>query len=242
MAPRTVSDIFGLKPEEVNALAIVSGLEGYRGASGKDVAAVAANLLNRRLHGGWGGRDIRNIATAPGQYEAIFSRKLSMKDLADPATGARLLGGPAQFELIRNTVNNAQLVGGEFDRMKGAQSFKGVSQYANRKPEDYTPVPGKSNFYHGTDPNVYKRGRALFGSQTPASSPGTTQAPPVATPREKGNNLGNTFLQSMIKSFVPALIRQRSEATTNPYEGVASLDSSILNADDELVSYLQGIS
>lgn len=242
MAPRTVADIFGLKPEEVNALAITSGLEGYRGANFKDVTAVAANLINRRLHGGWGGRDIRNIVTAPGQYEAIYGRKLSMKDLGDPATGARLLGGPGQFELIRNAVNNAQLVGREFDQLKGAQSFKGVSQYRNRQPGDYTPVPGKSNFYHGTDPSVYKRGRELFGAQAPATPPGVVQAPSGATPREKGNNLGNNFLQSIIRSFIPATMRQRSEGATNPYEGVASLDPGILNADDELASYLQGIS
>jgi hypothetical protein len=67
MAPRkTVQDIFGLKPEEVNALTVLSGLEGFRGGpNSPDVAAVAANAIARRLSGLWGGKDIRNIAKAP---------------------------------------------------------------------------------------------------------------------------------------------------------------------------------
>ena len=50
MPQRNVQELWGLKPEETNALAVLSGLEGYRGGKGEDVAAVAANALQRRLH------------------------------------------------------------------------------------------------------------------------------------------------------------------------------------------------
>jgi hypothetical protein len=167
MAPKTVQEAFNLKPEELNALAVLSGLEGYRGAEGRDVATVAANVLARRLKGNWGGIDIRNIAKSPGQYQAVFD--YSMQQLADPAFGAKVLGGKSEFERVRNIVNNPSLVGKEFERSKGAQSFRGVAAYGSKKPEDYVPVPGKSNFYFNPlDQDTYKKGVGMFGALSPA--------------------------------------------------------------------------
>lgn len=167
MAPKTVQEAFNLKPEELNALAVLSGLEGYRGAEGRDVATVAANVLARRLKGNWGGIDIRNIAKSPGQYQAVFD--YSMQQLADPAFGAKVLGGQSEFERVRNIVNNPSLVGKEFERSKGAQSFRGVAAYGSKKPEDYVPVPGKSNFYFNPlDQDTYKKGVGMFGALSPA--------------------------------------------------------------------------
>lgn len=162
MAPKTVQQLFGLKPEEVNALTVLSGLEGYRGGSNApDVAAVAANVLARRLKGNWGGIDVRNIAKAPGQYVAVD--QYSMQQLADPAFGARVLGGEAEFNRLRNIVNNPQLVGEQFKKSRGAQSFRGTAAYGNRKPGDYMPVPGQSNFYFNPlDQQLYQRGVSLF--------------------------------------------------------------------------------
>jgi len=177
MAPKTVQQLFGLKPEELNALTVLSGLEGYRGGQGQDVAAVAANVLSRRLQGGWGGIDIRNIAKSPGQYEAVFD--YSMQQLADPGFGAKVLGGEAEFNRLRNIVNNPTLVGEQFKKSKGAQSFRGVAAYGNKKPSDYTPVPGKSNFYFNPlDQNLYQKGINIFGSSSAGyQSPLSTQVP-----------------------------------------------------------------
>jgi len=189
MAPRTVQQAFGLKDPELNALAVLAGLEGYRGEGGRDVAAVASNVLSRRLAGNWGGLDIRNIAKSPGQYEAVFP--YSMEQLADPAFGARVLGGQQEFEKVRNIVNNLQSVGEQFKKSRGAQSFRGVAAYGAKKPTDYVPVPGKSNFYF--DPlskSVYEKGEKLFTTQgvIPTASastqqPQTTQTTEQATPR-----------------------------------------------------------
>ena len=71
MAPKTVQQLFNLKPEELNALTVLSGLEGFRGEGGRDVAAVAANVLARPLKENWSDVDVRNIAKAPGQYVAV---------------------------------------------------------------------------------------------------------------------------------------------------------------------------
>lgn len=177
MAPRTVQQLFNLKPEELNALTVLSGLEGFRGEGGRDVAAVAANVLARRLKGNWGGVDIRNIAKAPGQYEAVFD--YSMEQLADPAFAARVLGGEAEFKRLRDIVNNPNVVGEQFKQAKGAQSFRGVAAYGNRKPTDYTPVPGKSNFYFNPlDPATYQKGVNIFGATNVAAQPPVQQAKP----------------------------------------------------------------
>ena len=199
MAPKTVQQLFGLKEPELNALAVLAGLEGYRGGAGQDVAAVASNALARRISGRWGGTDIRNIAKAPGQYVAVD--KYSMEQLADPAFGAKVLGGQSEFEKIRNIVNNPVLVGEQFRRSKGAQSFRGVSAYENKKPEDYMPVPGKSNFYfNALDPGSYKKGQSIFGQAAPPAPilPDTQTAGAV----QKGNQQAGSLLQSIMK-YIP---------------------------------------
>lgn len=201
MAPKTVQELYNLKPEELNALAVLSGLEGYRGDGGKDVAAVAANVLARRLAGNWGGIDIRNIAKSPGQYEAVFD--YSMQQLADPTFGAQKLGGEAEFNRIRDIVNNPLLVGEQFKRSKGAQSFRGVAAYGNKKPTDYTPVPGKSNYYF--DPlqqEKYEKGVKLF-DQAGTISPVAPQE--TQTTSQKSGDSFESLMSRLLVGNLPVL-------------------------------------
>ena len=215
MAPRTVQQLFGLKPEEVNALTVLSGLEGHRGGpQSPDVAAVAANVLSRRLQGGWGGRDIRNIAKSPGQYEAVFN--YTMQQLADPAFGARVLGGQEEFNRLRNIVNDPSLVGEQFRRSKGAQSFRGVSAYGSRKPTDYMPVPGQSNFYFNPlEQSQYQQGLRLFGQATQPVAKPPTAPPPVSSvlssvlgtdfgKSEEKKTLSQMFVQQALQNLIPS--------------------------------------
>ena len=195
MAPKTVQELYNLKPEELNALTVLSGLEGYRGGGGEDVAAVAANVLARRLSGKWGGIDIRNIAKSPGQYEAVFP--YSMQQLAYPAFGASKLGGEAEYNRIREIVNNPNLVGEQFRRSKGAQSFRGVAAYGNKKPTDYVPIPGKSNYYFGgLDEPTYKKGLNIFGS---AGSPQSGEQAQGSRQGQETSSAG--FLQGFLSAM-----------------------------------------
>lgn len=216
MAPKTVQELFGLKPEELNAAAVLAGLEGYRGGKGEDVAAVMSNLLARRLRGGaWGGVDLRNIAKAPGQYEAVFN--YSMQDLQDPAFGARKLGGEAEYNRIRQLINDPTLVGEQFRKSKGAQSFRGVSAYGGRREGDYMPVPGQSNFYF--DPlsqDLYQKGVGIFGRAVAPATTAQAGSPPsvssvlspiLGTDLEKSQqkkSLSQTFLQQVLSNILPA--------------------------------------
>jgi hypothetical protein len=105
-----------------------------------------------------------------------------MNQLADPAFGAKILGSQDEFNRLRNIVNDPAMVGQQFQRSKGAMSFRGTAGYANRKPGDYTPIPGKSNFYFDSDPRVLKQGTNIFNSVgIPQQSP-VTPPRPAATP------------------------------------------------------------
>lgn len=206
MAPKTVQELFGLKPEEMNAAAVLAGLEGYRGGKGEDVAAVMANLLSRRLRGGaWGGVDLRNIAKAPGQYEAVFN--YSMKDLQDPAFAARKLGGEAEFNKIRQIINDPFLVGEQFRRSKGAQSFKAPG---SERPGDYMPIPGKSNFYHDPLPQaLYQKGVGIFER---SSAP--TQTSSLSTPER--NKRTDSLLGNIKEQAMRLLIERNLANSTAP--------------------------
>lgn len=217
MASKTVQELFGLKPEEVTAAAVLSGLEGYRGGRGEDVAAVMANLLSRRLSGKWGGVDIRNIAKAPGQYEAVF--KYSMDQLSDPNFAAKVLGGPAEFQRVRNIINNPALVGEQFQKSRGAQSFRGVSAYGSKKPQDYVPVPGKSNFYFNpVDQAAFQKGTALFGSSPAPRFAGSAATAPVAAGTRI--QLPRFDLQGALKNL---LLRSAVEGVGQPGSAAESI-------------------
>jgi len=169
MAPTTVQQRFGLKPEELNALTVLSGLEGYRGPNSMDPAAVAASTLQRRLSGKWGGHDIRNIATAPGQFASVLDRGINMKQLSDPTYGAKLLGGQAEFNRIQSMINDPSVVAGQMGKV--GESFRALSEGPHKG--DYIPVPGKSNFYFNRNPNISKQGLSLLQGADVAQAPGS---------------------------------------------------------------------
>jgi len=204
MAPFTVQQRFGLKPEELNALTVLSGLEGYRGPGSTDPAAVTASTLQRRLSGKWGGKDIRNIATAPGQFAAILDRGINMQQLGDPAFGAKILGGKSEFDRIQAMINNPDIVRSHMGKV--GESFRALS--AGPKKGDYIPVPGRSNFYFNQDPAIAKRGNQLLegAPSAPPLPPTTTASKPV----EKGNGLGASILNLIKNTGLGTMFRPQS--------------------------------
>jgi murein DD-endopeptidase MepM/ murein hydrolase activator NlpD len=228
VAPKTVQQLFNLKPEELTAAAVVSGLEGYRGGKGEDVAAVMANLLSRRLSGKWGGIDIRNIAKSPGQYEAVF--KYSMDQLADPNFAARVLGGQSELQRVKNIINNPALVGEQFQKSKGAQSFRGVLAYDRKKPTDYAPIPGRSNFYFNPlDPESLQKGVSLLGGAGAGQPSGRFANAPAPTAAGARIQLPRFNLQGALKNV---LLRSAVEAVTPTNSAAESIQ--IQQKADEL--------
>lgn len=215
MAPaRTVQQLFGLKPEELNALTVLSGLEGYRAPGSLDPAAVAASTLQRRLSGKWGGVDIRNIATAPGQFEAIFGRKINMQQLGDPAFGAKILGGQSEFQRLQSMINDPNIIRSQMGKV--GESFRAYS--SGPKPGDYVPVPGKSNFYFDRNPDIAKKGLQILGAPGPvvAQQPAPAPQPGVLDTltsvlgfnpaQQKSTNLAQQLLEQTKQQLIQKLM------------------------------------
>lgn len=225
MAPFTVQQRFGLKPEELNALTVLSGLEGYRGPGSTDPAAVTASTLQRRLSGKWGGKDIRNIATSPGQFAAILDRGINMQQLGDPAFGAKILGGKSEFDRIQAMINNPEIVRSHMGKV--GESFRALS--AGPKKGDYIPVPGRSNFYFNQSPAIAKQGIQLLEG-VPAAPPLPPATATASKPREQGNGLGASLL-NWAKNMRLGTIFQ-------PQSSLSGYDE-ILNTIPDPQSYLQ---
>lgn len=99
--------------------------------------------------------------------------------------------------------------------------------------------------------DLYENARRVLGDipdALPLAPQGSASAAPASaqapTPSQQRNVDPNQFLKGVVKNLIPALMQRRSEESSipNPYAGVASIDPNLLEADDEIISYMQGIS
>ena len=183
---RTTSELFGLTPDERTALINTVAGEAYQGGGGKDIAAVTANLLSRRLANYDGMSNIVDLVMAPGQYAAndFYNRDQIMSpgliSARDRDRIARVVDNPAM-------VMNEYILGG------GPVSFRGTSLYKNRRGDEYTPIEGSSNFYFDPlkqqNPTAYQRGLDMFKGVTPIDA--QVSQVPTQTAADS-TNLGDT--------------------------------------------------
>ena len=97
--------------------------------------------------------------------------------------------------------------------------------------------------------DLYENARRVLGD-IPDALPLTTQNAATGSPAsaqvsnsgQEGKIAPNQFLQGVIKNLIPVLMQRRSEEISNPYASVASINPGFLEADDELISYMKGIS
>jgi hypothetical protein len=154
----TTSQLFNLTPQERNAAINTIAREAYQGGGGKDIAAVTANLLSRRLANYGGNTNLVDIVKQPGQYEANFHLN------RDQITNPKLLT-EADYKRVSAVFDNPAMIRDAYQKSGGALSFRGVSAYGNRKQGDYVPVEGKSNFYFDPlDKQTYQKGLDVFAS------------------------------------------------------------------------------
>ena len=202
--PDTTSRRLGLSPAERNALILLSGLEAHRGGTGRDIAAVTANVINRRLSGRYP-VNILNIAKQPNQYAAVFN--YNMQQLSDPNFGRRVLG--SEYDKVAAVVDNPALIAREIQNLRGATEFRGQTNLRYKKPGDYMADP-RGNYYFNFNPEIQQKGMKLFGSPTQAPSSAvpvpnqnsatTPGAPPSAFFDLKGA-IKNLLLRSSIEGL-----------------------------------------
>ena len=201
----TTSQLFKLSPEERTALINTVAGEAYQKGGGKDIAAVTANLLSRRLANYDGRSNIVDLVMAPGQYAANFNT--SRDQIINPG-----LISAYDRERIGKIVDNPSMVMSEFIAGGGPVSFRGTDLYKNRRGDEYTPIEGYSNFYFDPlktqNPEAYQRGLNMFEGVTPDSgydqTPTQTAAAVTtdnATPKFNPNNFIKQFLMKQIQGI-----------------------------------------
>ena len=153
----SIVDQFGLTDQERFALENTIAKEAFQGGEGKDISAVSANILARSLSGKWGGKNIVDIVTAPGQYAANFpfSRSDIIKENLHNLSASDL-------ERIRKYGFDLSLVGEAFKNSKGAQQFRGQTQLKYKHPEDYMPEERGNFFFDDLPTNSYEQGLKRF--------------------------------------------------------------------------------
>jgi len=159
----STAQLFNLTPQERIAAINTVAREAYQGGGGKDIAAVTANLLSRRLANYGGNTNLVDIVKQPGQYEANFH--LNREQITNPG-----LLNEADYKRVADVFDNPAMIKDAYQKSGGALSFRGVSAYGNRKQGDYVPVEGKSNFYFDPlDQTTYQKGLDVFAN-VPADS------------------------------------------------------------------------
>ena len=201
----TTSQLFGLSPEERTALINTVAGEAYQQGGGKDIAAVTANLLSRRVANYDGMKNMVDLVMAPGQYAA--NDYTSRDQIINPG-----LISAYDRERIGKIVDNPSMVMAEYIAGGGPVSFRGTSLYKNRRGDEYTPIEGKSNFYFDPlktqNPEAYQRGLSMFEGVTPGSGYDQTPTQTAAaattdkiTPKFDPNDFIKQFLMEQIKGI-----------------------------------------
>jgi hypothetical protein len=182
----STSQLFNLTPQErIAGINTVYG-EAYQGHGGKDIAAVTANLLARRLAQYGGHRNLVDIVKQPGQYAANFH--LNREQVTNPN-----LLSESDYKRVAAVFDNPSMIKDAYQKSGGALSFRGVSAYGNRKQGDYVPVEGKSNFYFDPlDQATYQKGLETFAS-VPESSNNTVRDSNAFLERYKGAVTVNNY-------------------------------------------------
>ena len=162
----TTSQLFGLTPKERTALINTVAGEAYQQGGGKDIAAVTANLMSRRISNYGGMNNMVDLVMAPGQYAANF--ETSRDQIMNPG-----LISANDRDRIGKIVDNPSMVLSEYMAGGGPVSFRGTDLYKNRRGDEYTPIEGKSNFYFDplktSNPTAYQKGLDMFRSVVPAT-------------------------------------------------------------------------
>ena len=201
----TTSQLFGLTPEERTALINTVAGEAYQQGGGKDIAAVTANLLSRRISNYGGMNNMVDLVMAPGQYAANFTT--SRDQIMNPG-----LIGAYDRDRIGKIVDNPSMVLAEYMAGGGPVSFRGTKLYKNRRGDEYTPIEGKSNFYFDplktSNPNAYQKGLDMFRGVEPSAS---ASIRPLPRPQHEHllQSLFLTELLLVLVLMVWTLVRQK---------------------------------
>jgi hypothetical protein len=161
-------------------LAAIAGKEAGHVPQGQ--ADVAQSIYNRAMSGIYpGGKDIRKIITAPGQYQPTFKNPNAWNQIRDKSTAANVVGDSKLVDMAAKSLMNPTLQRNSANYIGSRTDFMGESQKKNMKPQKGDITRGsRHNFFGWFTNNGYK-----MRLPKPAPVPGFISSAKQQEPQEK---------------------------------------------------------
>jgi hypothetical protein len=183
------------------SLAAISGKEAGHVPQGQ--ADVAQSLYNRSSVGIYpGGKDIKKIITAPGQYQPTFGNPGAWNSIKDKNSAIKAVGDPKLVDMAANSISNPMLQRNAANFVGSRTDFMGESQKPHMKPDKGDITRGKRhNFFGWFTDNGYK-------SKLPKASP-------VPSFVSKGNTASSNQINKPTTQKEPSMMERVGQFASN---------------------------
>lgn len=203
--------LVGNSPDFWSIAAISAREAGHIPQGQADIAQSIYNRVQLGIHPG--GRNIKNIITAPQQYAPTFSNPGAWKSIIDRGTAVKAVGKDyaSRLDMSAKSITNPKLQK-EAARFVGSRTdFRGESQkkHMDQKKGDITRGSGHNFFGWMTD-NAYS-------SRLPQPAP----VPKVISSKQ----LSSTSSSTPTKSSSPGMLERFSSGLSSLTRGISSLMS-----------------
>jgi hypothetical protein len=199
------------------ATAAIAGKEAGHIPQGQ--ADVAQSIYNRSKVGIYpGGKDIKKIITAAGQYQPTFGNPGAWSAIKDKNTAIKAVGDSKLLDMAVKSITNASLQRNAAQYVGSRTDFQGESQKPYMKPEKGDITRGKNhNFFGWFTENGYKN--KLSSPAPPLVTTPTPSQKPTGKPQNQQSS-------SMFGAMVNKLIGRQYGGSIKPSDGVPNPHSS----------------
>jgi hypothetical protein len=179
-------------------------------------ADVAQSIYNRSKVGIYpGGKDIKKIITAAGQYQPTFGNPGAWSAIKDKNTAIKAVGDSKLLDMAVKSITNASLQRNAAQYVGSRTDFQGESQKPYMKPEKGDITRGKNhNFFGWFTENGYKN---KLSSPAP---PLVTSPSPSQKPTGKPQNQQSPSMFGAMGGIFNKLIGRQNGGLIKPSDGV----------------------
>jgi hypothetical protein len=194
--------------------AAISGKEAGHIPQGQ--ADVAQSIYNRAKVGIYpGGKDIKKIITAPGQYQPTFGNPGAWNAIKDKNSATKAVGDSKLLDMSVKSITNSSLQRNAAQYVGSRTDFQGESQKPYMKPEKGDITRGKNhNFFGWFTENGYKQ---KLSSPAP---PLVTTPTPSQKPTGKPQKPQSTNMFGAVGNIFNKLIGRQNGGLIKPSDGV----------------------
>ena len=179
-------------------------------------ADVAQSIYNRSKVGIYpGGKDIKKIITAPGQYQPTFSNPGAWSAIKDKNSATKAVGDSKLLDMAVKSITNSSLQRNAAQYVGSRTDFQGESQKPHMKLEKGDITRGKNhNFFGWFTENGYKN--KLSSPAPPLVTTPTPSQKPTGKPQKQQSP--NMF--GAMGSIFNKLIGRQNGGLIKPSDGV----------------------